>query len=149
MARKYSQKKKSFSLSKLEKTAFPDHVVSLSELREAAYAEELGEPVPEQLCAHIRGCAFCREQLAMLRQSDPILTGEDQSRVKVLVQAVERPALAHEIEVKAQGALAAAAARYGSNQVIMAAEIVSGLTSAEEEPQEKEDDTAFYETSAE
>lgn len=132
MIRKRPQKRKKFSISKLERSAFPDHPVTLAELREAAYAEQLGEPIVDPLRSHIAKCAFCQEQLALLRQSDPILTGEDESRIKVLVEAIENPDLASAIEVQAQSAFASIANHHGNRAAVTAAEIVDALVSEEE-----------------
>ncbi|TSC74406.1 MAG: hypothetical protein G01um101444_323 [Parcubacteria group bacterium Gr01-1014_44] len=75
------------SLSQLERCAFPEHSISLNELVEFADTREIEEPtLPlSMVAAHIKECKFCQDQLELLKQSDPILNGEDEKKPKVLI----------------------------------------------------------------
>lgn len=88
--------KEKISLDQLEEKAFPkDHPVSLNELRKYAYAEKYAETLQDlseedwRIWKHLRTCERCQEELNILKAIDPVLNGEDEKRVKVLIDSVK------------------------------------------------------------
>ena len=75
-------------LKELEKKSFPDHEVNLNELRELAYSKKVGEDGDQRIAKHLTSCAFCKEQMALLAISDPVLNGEDDGKDLVTVTIV-------------------------------------------------------------
>jgi hypothetical protein len=117
--------KKVLTLSELERAAFPDHPFSWADLLEFAYAEKTGELYPQELAQHIEGCDYCQRELAILKQIDPVLTGEEDSRVKVLMQAAENPVVARQVEERATKALTASVGDYGKGLVAFVSDLIS------------------------
>jgi len=105
--KKTIQKTKILNISELHKIAFPDHSISLADLRKVAYAEKMGKEYRQELATHIRDCDYCQGQLAILRQIDRVLTGEEDQHVRVLIEAAESPLVAKGVEARAKKALAA------------------------------------------
>src|SRR5712692_8474594 len=92
-------------LSDLERVAFPDHEISLPELRRVAYRLKSGKGYPPNLADHLEGCPTCQRELRILTQIDPLLTGEDDRQFEVFIEAVKDPLRAREIEQQARKAV--------------------------------------------
>ncbi len=88
MKTKKKSKRRRLNLTRLERIVFSDHVFSISKLREFAYAKKCGESLSPELMAHIENCKYCQRELELLKQSDPILNGEDDKRSKVLIDTI-------------------------------------------------------------
>jgi hypothetical protein len=101
------------TLAELEQAAFPEHHFSLVDLRQAAYSMKANEPVSTALAAHLDTCEYCKHELTILRETDPVLTGEDDNRLKVLIEAAGNQATADRIEDSAKKTLVAAAGSEG------------------------------------
>jgi hypothetical protein len=117
------------SLNELERIAFPerDHPYSLTELREFAYLKKSGQRVESELATHIDSCEYCNRELAILEQTDPVLTGEEAKRVKVIIEAVTDPSTQEKIDSKARKTLAAAVGSRGRAVGSAAAAFVTTL----------------------
>src|SRR5262245_14530159 len=98
-------KQKILNIAELHKIAFPDHPVSLADLRKMAYAEKMGKEYRQEWDTHIRDCNYCQGQLAILKQIDRVLTGEEDQHVRVLIEAAEKPMVAKKVEARAKEAL--------------------------------------------
>lgn len=133
--------KNRLTLAELERNAFPDHSVNLTELRKFAYAKKTGREYREDIAKHIETCDHCQRELQILSHVDTVLTGEEEQRTKVLVQAAEDPEVAQIVESRARKALFAAIGDRGKAAARAAADIVASLTSeGHEQEDEKEKD---------
>ena len=88
---KKKSSKRQLKLSQLERKAFPNHEVSVTQLLEG-YHEVLREAVAKvdkKLLAHIRRCKHCQRQIQLLEDVDPLwkMDGELQ---KVLIEIIKR-----------------------------------------------------------
>ena len=136
---KISEYKKTLKLSDLEKAAFPDHPVSLTELRKVAYAEKAGEEYEKDLVEHIEGCDYCQHELTILRHTDTVLTGEEDQQVKVLVQAAQNPTVAEAVEARGREALFASVGHRSKTIVSATAAFVGALISHKAKSQKEEE----------
>ena len=69
-----------------ENPAAESHPFGVPDLRQYAYAQKFGEPIPAALAEHLAQCTLCEDWLRILRRTDPVLTGEDEERVKQLIR---------------------------------------------------------------
>ncbi len=74
----------SLNYQALVKQAFPDHIVSLKEVREYAYARKAGTRGEPRIADHIEACTVCLKEVVNLLLTDPLLSGTD-GRLKVVV----------------------------------------------------------------
>ena len=95
------------TLAELEQKAFlpPDHQFSLTDLREYAYAKRLNEQPPSTMDDHVGQCSDCQRQLEILERIDPILNGQEDSRLNIVIEAADNPIAAKEVEARAGRAI--------------------------------------------
>jgi hypothetical protein len=67
-----------------------DHPVSLSEIRLLEYAKKFNKPFDQRIADHVRNCELCQSHTRLLHATDPVLTGEDEARIKNLIRESSR-----------------------------------------------------------
>jgi hypothetical protein len=119
-------RKKNLTLRELDQRAFPEHEVSLGVLRQFAY----GQRIAKETVQHVEGCEHCQRELSLLRRIDPVLNGEDDRLLSVVVEAAQNPATKQRVAASAAGAIGSLRGAYGKGVVATAAAVVGAVFEA-------------------
>jgi len=93
----------------LDREAFdPTHPFSISDARDYAYAIAFSRKPGSEFESHLATCELCNDRVAIIRRTDPGLTGELAEQVRTVIQAAQDPKFERTLQGKARAALAAA-----------------------------------------